>query len=380
MPRTRRKKAKHEVNGMVVEYRGKLPLYGDFATTSKELLERLLQAEGIRVHSVTCRAKSCESLADKLSREEREYQALSEVTDLAGMRIITYFADDVDAVATMIEREFAVIPERSIDKGKALDPDRFGYLSLHYVCTLSDERARLLEYARYKECVCEIQVRSILQHAWAEIEHDLGYKAAQGVPRPIRRRFSRLAGLLEIADDEFVRTRGELAAYASEVGKDIAERPTQVLIDRVSLAAFIQQDDTVRRVDEELAEWVGAQLREPSDSSVERQVERLRYVGMETIDDIHTALVARLPIVVRQWQYRFQAGEATTLLRGASLYQLWQVLLAEKGDPGEIVAAFETFRISPRTGTPKEAALKIVDAVKRATDETETRDRPGGST
>jgi ppGpp synthetase/RelA/SpoT-type nucleotidyltranferase len=364
MARTKRKAARHEANGMVVEYRGKLPLYHDFAARCKELLEQLLQAEGIRVHSVTCRAKSCESLADKLSREEKQYQALSEVTDLAGIRIITYFADDVDPVGTMVEREFAVIPEHSIDKGKALDPDRFGYLSLHYVCTLADKRARLTEYAAYKECVCEIQVRSILQHAWAEIEHDLGYKAVQGIPRLMRRRFSRLAGLLEVADDEFMRIRDELEAYATDVKRDIREKPGEVLLDKVSLAAFVQQDDTVRRVDQEIVEWEGGELVDPSDDWLESMVECLRYIEMDTIGDVVSALAARHRVVIGQWQNRYQPTGGV-LPKGLCLFQLWQVVLAESGDAERIVGAFKTLHV----GVPMPAekfALGIIDAVKKA--------------
>jgi ppGpp synthetase/RelA/SpoT-type nucleotidyltranferase len=364
MARTKRKAAKHEVNGIVAEYRGKLPFYEQLTTTCKELVEKLLQAEGIRVHSVTSRPKSSESLEVKLSREEKHYEALGEITDLAGIRIITYFADDVDAVATMIEREFAVDTEHSIDKGKALDPDRFGYLSLHYVCTLSDTRARLPEYAAYKQCVCEIQVRSILQHAWAEIEHDLGYKAVQGIPRLMRRRFSRLAGLLEVADDEFMRLRDELAVYAAEVKRDIAEKPAQVLLDNVSLMAFIQQDDTVRRVDEELAEWVGAELREPSDEWVENDVAYLRDVGLDTIEDVRAALSERDGVIVRQWQYRVEKGKHKTLRKGICLFHLWQVLLAEEGR-AKLEAAFSRFHIVSQPGDP-EGVTDIVEAVERA--------------
>jgi len=363
------KRLKHEVSDVVAEYRGKLPLYEEFTTTCRELVERLLHTEGIRVHSITCRAKSCESLAGKLGRGEKQYEALGQVTDLAGIRVVTYFADDVDAVATMIEREFAVVPEDSIDKRKALDPDRFGYLSLHYVCTLTGERARLTEYAVYKDCVCEIQVRSILQHAWAEIEHDLGYKAVQGIPKPMRRRFSRLAGLLEIADDEFMRLRDELAAYAVEVKKDIAEKPSGVLLDKVSLAAFIEQDDTVRRVDQTIAERVGAKLEKAREFWAEFLLEPLRSVGMNTIQDVLTALTARQAVVVREFRYLVKEDRIDVLQKGVCLAVLWPVLLAETGDPAAIVAAFERFSVVLREGTVQEYASGVVQRMKDASAE-----------
>ncbi|TMR94372.1 GTP pyrophosphokinase [Nonomuraea basaltis] len=112
-----------------------------------------------------------------------------------------------------------------MDKRKALDPDRFGYLSLHYVASLDTRRAELAEYKRFANNGFEIQIRSILQHAWAEIEHDLGYKSRLGVPSTTRRRFSRLAGLLELADAEFVSIRDELRLYEKRVESDLANQP-----------------------------------------------------------------------------------------------------------------------------------------------------------
>src|SRR5438309_774277 len=53
------------------------------------------------------------------------------------------------------------------------------------------------------DSVAEIQVRTILQHSWAEIEHDIQYKSVSVIPAEIRRRFMSLAGMLEIADREF---------------------------------------------------------------------------------------------------------------------------------------------------------------------------------
>ena len=57
--------------------------------------------------------------------------------------------------------------------------------------------------------VAEVQVRTILQHAWAEIEHDIQYKSTIAIPNTIRRRFMALAGLLEIADREFQAIQNE---------------------------------------------------------------------------------------------------------------------------------------------------------------------------
>jgi putative GTP pyrophosphokinase len=69
-------------------------------------------------------------------------------------------------------------------------------------------RARLAEYIRFSGTIVELQVRAILQHAWAEIEHDIQYKSSTAYPEEIRRRFMALAGMLEIADREFQAIQG----------------------------------------------------------------------------------------------------------------------------------------------------------------------------
>lgn len=189
------------------------PLQG-FKVSVESLIQTLLEIEGIRVHSVTSRIKSKASVRQKLQHPDKE-RTLSNLTDLLGVRIITYFQDEVNAVAELVESEFIVDPENSGDKRKLLDPDRFGYLSRHYVLQLSSGRSTLPENRAYKDIKFEVQIRSILQHAWAEIEHDTGYKSESEVPETIRRRFSRLAGLLELADDEFLGIREELTKSAT---------------------------------------------------------------------------------------------------------------------------------------------------------------------
>jgi hypothetical protein len=171
--------------------------------------------------------------------------------------LITYFEGDVSKVSNMLEREFEVDVANSLDKRDLLDPDRFGYLSRHYVLQLSQSRANLTEYSAFREYKAEVQVRSILQHAWAEIEHDLGYKSKIDVPRDIRRRFSRAAGMLELLDQEVAEIRSELDNYSNLVKESIATNPTSVEIDRDSLAAYIENSASASRTDAQLAEIVG---------------------------------------------------------------------------------------------------------------------------
>lgn len=185
-----------------------------FRIALEGMINVFLEQQGINVHSVTSRVKQKASVLRKLQRPDKD-RHVSELTDLLGVRIITYFPDEVDKAAKLVEREFRVDPDNSVDKRSILDPDRFGYLSLHYVLTLNEKRSELTEYQNYKSVKFELQIRSILQHAWAEIEHDLGYKSESTVPRAARRRFSRLAGLLELADAEFQGIREQLASSAN---------------------------------------------------------------------------------------------------------------------------------------------------------------------
>lgn len=184
------------------EFEIKESLYRDFTKTVAKLLKQVLADEGIPTYDLHVRVKGKNNLEEKVMRPGKFYKKLEDITDLAGLRVITYYADDVDRVAKAIEKEFILDEANVIDKRRDLEPDRFGYLSLHDIVMLSPERLQLREYKKFQGMKAEIQIRSILQHTWAEIEHDLGYKSERKLPSELRRSFSRLAGLLEIADQE----------------------------------------------------------------------------------------------------------------------------------------------------------------------------------
>jgi putative GTP pyrophosphokinase len=218
----------------------------DTAAQLEARLREVLRDAGVPVHFVASRVKGRESLARKLARPDKTYRALWDVTDLVGLRVATYFEDVVEDVARLVEREFAVDFRHSADKLRFSDAGRFGYRSLHYVCALPGAHGLGAQF-RF-----EIQVRTALQHAWAQVEHDLGYKPSAEVPDAIRRRFSRVASLLEIADQEFVAIRRELATYQAQVHDALAHPERPLPLDVLALDA-VTADPRVGALDEAVA-------------------------------------------------------------------------------------------------------------------------------
>lgn len=201
---------------IIDNYRQNHSLYEDFTQQMNQLITTVLQERNFSVHSVVSRVKSEASLQHKINNPQKNYVSLEDITDICGLRIITHFADEVDQIAALLEQEFTIDAAHSIDKRKMLAPDRFGYLSLHFVVSLSPKRLQLTEYRRFAGLKIEIQIRSLLQHAWAEIEHDLEYKQPV-TGAETRRDFSRLAGLLEFADLEFEKLRDRLQPSPAEL-------------------------------------------------------------------------------------------------------------------------------------------------------------------
>ena len=175
---------------LMEQYTSSCLTYSAFKQELEHLVTRLLNENRIRVHSISSRVKDEISLERKIDKALDKYSSLVDITDIVGLRIITYFSDEVDAVAKLMEQEFNIDFSNSVDKRALLDPDRFGYLSIHYVVSLSGARCGLTEYKEFSSLKAEIQIRSILQHTWAEIEHDLGYKSKEAIPRDIRRAFT----------------------------------------------------------------------------------------------------------------------------------------------------------------------------------------------
>jgi putative GTP pyrophosphokinase len=232
----------------VVEYLKVQPFYADIADVVARIIKQSLDGRAIKIHSVQHRAKDARSFglkaatpADDNPEKPKYWDPIKQITDLAGVRVITHFLSTVDDVDQMLNREFHII-EKS-NKGMLLiEADRFGYQSIHYLIRIKQDRGGLAEYQRFTGQIVEVQVRTILQHAWAEIEHDIQYKSARTIPTEIRRRFVALAGVLEIADREFQaiddanRTLEDTAKQKVETGElsgvEITPKALKLFLDR----------------------------------------------------------------------------------------------------------------------------------------------------
>lgn len=274
---------------MLQEYDRSRELNAAFTSKLESTIRSVLQARGVNVGSITSRVKERDKLREKVEKSPDKYKTLSDVTDVCGVRVITDFSDQVDMVGGIIEHEFDIDYRNSVDKRNLLDPDRFGYLSLHYVVKLKRNRLRLGEYKSFSTCKAEVQIRSMLQHAWAEIEHDLGYKQKQSVPPHIRRRFSQLAGLLELADKQFERTRDDTATYRESLPTLIERHPDLVVLDKSSLTVYVQISGLVARMDRDITTSLGATCLVYEDW-LANLVPILNHAGFNTVSDINSSM------------------------------------------------------------------------------------------
>ena len=271
--------------------------YEDCLNYVENTVKNIIKSQSINVHEIIGRVKTVESLEGKVKR--KNYSNLAEITDLCGIRIITYFRDDVDKIAELISQEFEVDVENTIDKRKSEDPTKFGYVSLHYVVGLKAENTSPTLYGRFKNIKLEIQIRTVMQHAWAEIEHDLGYKSKEDIPDQYRRQFSRLAGLIELADDNFLQLKNNINNYEQEIREKLPTSKKELPIDSSTLMTYVTEDqnyiellNTIKSLDVDVDFNINS-------SFLSTVVQRVKKLGLKTIGDIDELLERYKDIFLR---------------------------------------------------------------------------------
>lgn len=217
-----------------------LPKYQTLTSLVSSIMASLMQGEKIEYLAISTRVKEYESALEKVKR--KSYTAPKEqLTDLGGIRIIVFFESDLVRVAKLIKESFTVDENHSGDKKRQMSVDQTGYRSLHFVCDMGEARFLLPEYKNLKGLKFEFQVRTVLQHAWAELAHDRNYKFVGKLPEDAERKLYLYAGMLELADKGLDELSREMDAHIEQTQEDIKSGFLGSPIDSVGLFTFVEE-------------------------------------------------------------------------------------------------------------------------------------------
>ena len=292
---------------------------------------------GIHTMQITHRVKTAESVAGKLERKPEKYASAMSITDLVGFRIICYFTEQIDQICAIIEDLFDVDRDNCIDKSKVLSPNAFGYLSVHYICSLPKSDEYPEELCKYK---FEIQIRTVLQHTWAEIEHDLGYKNEFGVPLHVRREFSRMASLLEVADEGFGRIKKELDAYRETVIDKLQRGDVEhVAIDTLSLREIMRYNENYLSLINDIAAITGGTI---SEANADPFIKQLCFFGINTLGGLDRAIRDYRELTMRIASDSLDGMEIDEFSSFVGLYYLNRAMLISGPYPESEVNLFYT--------------------------------------
>lgn len=331
-----------QIDILIEDFKRENYLYCLLEERIKILLSQLLDlTNNNNIHLVASRVKKIDSFEDKVRRKNK-YKNIKEITDLVGFRIITYLDDHVDIIAQLIEKEFIIDYENSVDKRK-MDFNQFGYQSLHYVVSINHSRLAWPEYSIFKDLRFEIQIRTILQHSWATIEHKLGYKSEIAVPHNFKRAFSRMAALLELADIEFQKLKEDKERYEESIDKSIKEgsRNESIGIDQSSLQAFLENDPIYVKLEQKMAEINRFRIDYVKDD-LSFHIKRLNKLDILTLKQFQEFISSNFDLLIEFSKvfradviYRDEQGFGMAL-SGFALYEIESLLSVKKDKVFEV--------------------------------------------
>ncbi|ODS32991.1 MAG: GTP pyrophosphokinase YjbM [Candidatus Scalindua rubra] len=189
------------------------PLYKELSAEISYILEKKAMEANIEFSIISHRLKTLKSFIEKIYRNKCE-NPFKEVTDIAGVRIVYLYQSQFDMIKEIIYSEFQDIKED--DKHKAKEINRFGYDDVQYLVKLGPKSSGV-RYDALKGLTCEIQVRTVLEDAWAIYSHHLSYKRESETPPQILRRLNRFKATFESMDEDYDRLRKEIESYRDEL-------------------------------------------------------------------------------------------------------------------------------------------------------------------
>lgn len=274
-----------KTNDIIRQYYDNKELYEELKGDLEDILTSILKRNSFKISNMSIRIKREDTLKRKIIYKNK-YKDIKQITDIVAARIIVLFENDIDRLYECIKSNFDVVEYN--DKRKKNYDDRidFGYNSLHLLLKFTDTRCQLVEYSKYKDIVFELQIRTIVQHSWAEIEHGLGYKSQYEIPKDIRRRLTRISATLELLDEEFVAIKKELEDYNN--GIEHIEKVMKTDINVHSLIQYRHNSKELNHIFDYIVNKYQLKVYEDQRLISElRLVKRFHVLGYSTIQELN---------------------------------------------------------------------------------------------
>ena len=260
--------------------------YHQYTLKLEGLFKEILDVNNIDYEVIESRTKTTKSFIRKISHPGKSYSnPLHDMSDISGLRIVLHYLEDVENVSQLIRNEFTIDELNSIDKGQALRPNEFGYRSVHYIVSLKKPRVELVEWKPFRGLKAEIQVRTVLQHAWAAVSRTLDYTHENDVPSVLRRRLFRLSGLFEIADEEFSAIRTAHAQEASRISTKLDRGEMDVELNLDSIQQYVKHSTLIESIVDK-SKKIGYNVVVTDDKFYPRLLNYCIKSGLNTVKDL----------------------------------------------------------------------------------------------
>ncbi|MFZ3018863.1 MAG: hypothetical protein WA056_10445 [Gallionella sp.] len=322
-----------DTHPFVDQYRRAYPSFARATELLRVQLEDLLKMLEVDYLEISSRPKPIDSLEEKVTiRKPESYGELKDVTDLCGACIVVYFEDDIEPLITMLSDNLVGVDrDDSINKLEITDPNRFGYKAWHLNFQITENIKSIApDDVNYLEGFKgEIQVRTAFMHAWAKIEHRYNYKASKG-SLEVKRRFARLASLVDLADSELCAIHSWFKSNEPDI------------IDASSVNALIGSEE-LQAILRPLKASQGIPLFGASEEELERSSKLLLSAGFSGIGAVREQLSRRQHKLVTALD-KFSKSSSRQIRPATALeFAAFDEQYATLGLPGVIEAASHTF-------------------------------------
>ena len=291
-----------------------------------------VEAAKIRVMGIEHNVKDEKTIESMLYKDADRYQGLADITSVLTVKVVCYFKDEVESIVKIIDENFNI--------ETANEADRI------YVCKVLDAIDDSENDIHF-----EIQVKTVLEHTWSTINNDLGYSEF-GIPYAVKKEFDRLAGLLEIADDEFVRVRDDMKTHTEIArAKIVNDNADDVIIDAISLNEYMLRNKKMRKFLEDLAAIEGSEI---SDINSESYITQLAWFRVKTIGDLQRMLDKNSALALEFAKRVLMGSELDILSSNVALRFLCRAALINGGYDDEQMVEFLMLSVNKKERAERE--------------------------